>query len=99
MMTSTRWLPEEGTTVSLEDFIKLEASLRRPWCTGASVSEIIAYYQAENEPTGADRAPQGTADLRFPNTRVVAHWDLNHAESGQRAFQDHLHRPAVRSFF
>src|SRR4029077_615861 len=99
MMTSTRWLPEEGTTVSLEDSIKLEASLRRPWCTRASVPEIIAYYQAENEPTGADRSLQRTADLRFPNTRIVAHGDFNHAESGQRAFQDHLHCPAVRGFF
>src|SRR5438094_8172816 len=61
--------------------------------------EIIAHYQAENEPTGADRALQRTADLRFSDTRVVAHRDFNHAEASERAFQDHLNRPAVSVFF
>ncbi len=36
---------------------------RWPWCPGSSVAEIVAHYQAENEPAGADRALQRTADL------------------------------------
>src|SRR5437868_11464081 len=61
--------------------------------------EIIAHYQAENEPSGADRALQRTADLRFSDTRVVAHRDFNHAESSQGAFEDHLNRPAIGGLF
>ena len=47
----------------------------------------------------ADRALQRTADLRFSNTRVVAHRDFNHAESSQHAFKDHLNRPAIGGLF
>src|SRR5882724_3405244 len=61
--------------------------------------EIIAHYQAENEPSGADRALQRTADLRFSDTRVVAHRNFNHAESSQGAFEDHLNCPAIGGFF
>src|ERR1700730_7679112 len=57
-----------------------------PWCPGSSVPEIIAHYQAENEPSGADRALQRTADLRFSDTRVAADRDFNHAVPGQGAF-------------
>src|SRR2546423_12260962 len=73
--------------------------LRWPCCPSSSVPEIIAHNQAENEPSGADRALQRTADLRFSDTRVVAHRDFNHAESSQRAFKDHLNRPAIGGFF
>ena len=66
---------------------------------GTSTPEIIAHDQAENEPGGADRALQRTADLRFTDTRVVADRDFNHAISSQRAFQDHLNRPAVGRLF
>src|SRR5882724_6844454 len=72
---------------------------RSPWCPSSSVSEIIAHYQAENEPGGAERALQRTADLRLSDTRVVAHRDFNHSESGQGAFEDHLHRPAIGGRF
>src|ERR1700731_1637280 len=68
-------------------------------CPGSSLPEIIAHYQAENEPGGADRAFQRTADLRFSDTRVVAHRNFNHAESGQGAFEDHLNRPAIGGLF
>ena len=61
--------------------------------------EIISHYQAENEPGSADRALQCTADLRFSDTRVVAHRDFNHAESSQGAFEDHLNRPAIGGLF
>ena len=61
--------------------------------------EIIAHYQAENEPSGADRALQRTADLRFSDTRVVADRDFNHAESSEGAFEDHLNRPAIGGLF
>jgi hypothetical protein len=60
--------------------------LRWPWCSGPSPSEIIAHDQAENEPTRAERALQRTADLRFSDTRIVAHRNFNYAESGQGAF-------------
>src|SRR5207245_6400955 len=69
------------------------------WHSGSSMPEIIAHYQAENEPSGADRALQRTADLRFSDTRVVAHRDFNHAESSQGAFEDHLNRPAIGGLF
>ena len=61
--------------------------------------EIIAQNQAENEPSRADRAFQRTANLRFSDTRVVAHRDFNYAESGKGAFEDHLNRPAIRGLF
>jgi len=61
--------------------------------------KIIAHYQAENEPGGADRALQRTADLRFSDTRVVAHRDFKHAESSQGPFEDHLNRPTVGGLF
>src|SRR6266571_3907157 len=67
--------------------------------SGPSTSEIIAHYQAEDEPSGADRALQRTADLRFSDTRVVAHRDFNHAESSEGAFEDHLNRPAIGGLF
>src|SRR5947209_10045787 len=73
--------------------------LRWPCCPSSSVPEIIAHYQAENEPGGADRALQRTADLRFSDTRVVAHRNFNHAESGEGAFEDHLNRPAIGGLF
>jgi hypothetical protein len=63
------------------------------------VPEIIAHYQAENEPTGPDRALQRTADLRFSDTRVVAYRNFNNAESSQGAFEDHLNRPTIGGFF
>ena len=63
------------------------------------MAEIIAHDQAENEPTGADRALQRTADLRFSDTWVVAHGYFNHAESSQSAFEDHLNRPAIGGLF
>ncbi len=65
----------------------------------SSTPEIIAHYQAENEPTGADRALQRAADLRFSDTRVVAHRNFNHAVSSQSAFEDHLNRPAIGRLF
>ena len=99
-MTSTRALPDERTPVTLEDFIKtFDADLRWPLCPGSAVPEIIAHYQAENEPGGADRALQRSADLRLSDTRVVTHRDFNNAESGQGAFQDHLNRPAIGGLF
>ena len=72
---------------------------RCTWCPGSSVPEIIAHDQAENEPGGADRALQRAADLRFSDTRVVAHRNFNHAESSEGAFEDHLNRPAIGGFF
>src|SRR5207253_5054937 len=69
------------------------------WHSGSSMPEIIAHDQAENEPSGADRALQRTADLRFSDTRVVAHRNLNHAESSEGAFEDHLNRPAIGGLF
>src|SRR2546429_9216708 len=75
------------------------ADLRWPRCPSSSVPEIIAHYQAENEPSGADRALQRTADLRFSDTRVVAHRDFNHAACSEGAFEDHLNRPAIGGLF
>src|SRR5207248_10588463 len=54
---------------------------------------------AQDEPSSPNRALQRTADLRFSDTRVVAHWDFNHAETSQRAFEDHLNRPPIGGFF
>src|SRR5262249_45835558 len=99
MMTSTRSVPDERTSVSPEDFIDFDADLQGPWCCDSSPPEIIAQYQAENEPRGAERALQRAADLRCSDTRMVAHRDLDHAKSGQAAFEDHLNRPAVSGFF
>src|SRR5438132_7535170 len=73
--------------------------LYHPEHSGPSTPEIIAHYQAENEPSGADRALQRTADLRSSDTRVVAHRDFNQAESSQGAFEDHLNRPAIGGLF
>jgi hypothetical protein len=64
----------------------VDADLRWPWLSGSAVPEIIAHYQAENEPSGAERTLQRTADLRFSDARVVADRDFNHAESGEGAF-------------
>ena len=75
------------------------ADLHRSWRRGSSMPEIIAHDQAENEPTGADRALQRTADFRFSDTRIVANRNFNHAESSERAFEDHLDRPAIGSLF
>src|SRR5256885_12797294 len=100
MITSTRSLPDERAIVSLADFIKFfDADLRWPSSPGSSMPEIIADYQADNGPTGAAGALQRTADLRFSNTRVVAHRDLNHTESSQSAFKNHLNRPAISGLF
>src|SRR5579859_2463098 len=99
MITSTRSLPDERITLSPEGSIDFEADLRRPRCSGRSTSEIITHDKAENEPSGAYRALQRTADLRFSDTRVIAHRDFNHAEARQGAFQDHLNGPAICGLF
>src|SRR5262245_11179217 len=99
MMTSTRSLPDERTAASLDDFMKLDAGLGWPKCSGSSVPEVIAHYQAKNEPGRADRALECTADLRFPDARVVAHRHFDHAESPQGAFENHLDRPAIGGLF
>ena len=58
--------------------------------------KIIAHYQGEDEPRRSDCAPQRTANLRFPDAGIIAHWHLNDAESRERTFQNYLNRPAVR---
>src|SRR5712692_7877827 len=93
---ATSRLPKPRLLVAV---VCCELDLRRPWPPASSMPKIIAHYQTENEPSGADRALQRTADLRFSDTRVVAHRDFNHAESGQGAFEDHLYRPAIGGLF
>src|SRR5271167_4179299 len=70
--------------------------LRWPRHSGPSMPKIIAHYQREDEPRRSHCAPQRTANLRFPNARIVAHWHLNDAESPERTFQNYFNRPAVR---
>src|SRR5262249_15547542 len=95
MITSTR-----SRLVSLEDFIKLWAqNLRGFWCPGSSAPKIIPHDQAEDEPTRAERTLQRTADLRFPDTRIIARRDFNDAESRQGTFEDHLNCPAIGGLF
>src|SRR5262249_17865825 len=87
-------------SVSLAHFIKLWAkNLRGFWCPGSSAPKIIPHDQAEDEPTRAERTLQRTADLRFPDTRIIAHWDFNDAESRQHTFEDHLNCPAIGGLF
>src|SRR5579871_228323 len=68
-------------------------------CSGrpASPPEIILHDQAENEPRRSHCPLQRAADLGFSDAWVVAYRDFNHAVSSQGAFEDHLHRPAIRS--
>src|SRR6266496_2553628 len=61
--------------------------------------KIIAHDQADNEPSGADRALHGSADLRSSDTRIVAHRHFHYPESGEGAFEDHLNRPAIGGLF
>src|SRR6266404_5780606 len=72
---------------------------RWPYCPNSSAPKIIAHNQTKNEPTGADRAFQRTADLRFSDAWVVAQRNFNHAVSSQRAFENHLNRPAIGGLF
>ena len=58
--------------------------------------KIIAHYQGKDEPCRSDCAPQRTANLRFPNARIIAHRHLDDAESTERTFQNYFDRPAVR---
>src|SRR5579859_6241589 len=58
--------------------------------------KIIARYQGEDKPPRSDRAPQRTADLRFPNSGIITHWHFNDAESRERTFENYFNRPAVR---
>src|SRR5581483_969737 len=96
MITNTQSLLD---CISGEDFIKNCADLAWRCSGGSCVPEIIAHYQAEDEPPGTDRPLQRTADLRLSDTRVIAHWDFNHAEASQSTFQDHFNRPAVGILF
>src|SRR5579862_4411788 len=86
-------------SVSPADFTKIDIGLVWPRFPRTAMPKIISHDQAENEPTGSDRALQDATDLRLSDTRIVADWDFNHAVSSQRAFQDHFHRPAIRRFF
>ena len=61
--------------------------------------KIIAHYQREDEPRGSDCASQHTANLGFPNARMVAHRHLNDAEPGKRTLENHFNRPAISGFF
>src|SRR5213076_1487933 len=54
---------------------------RDGWC-----AEAMLHDTTEDPPRCAERAADGTADLRAAEPRVVAHWDLD----------DHLDWPAVR---
>src|ERR1700733_7856527 len=63
------------------------------------MAKIISRDQAEDEPRGADRALERAADLRFSDTRIIAHRDFNHGESSQGAFEDTLNRPAIGGLF
>src|SRR6185437_14451793 len=66
---------------------------------GSSAAEIVACYQAQNEPAGAECALQRSADLRFSDARVVAHRDFNYRISAESAFEDHFNRPAISGLF
>ena len=65
--------------------------------SGPSMPKIIAHYQGEDEPRRSDRALQRTADLRFPNSRIIAHRHLYDAES-PRAYLLELFQPPSRMF-
>src|SRR5262249_9264365 len=65
----------------------------------ASRGEFVARDQAEYEPACTHGSLHRSTDFRFPNPRMVAHRNFYHSISGQRAFEDHLYRPAVRRFF
>src|SRR3954463_1537153 len=94
MITSTRSLADDRTTVSVEFFI-FDVNSRWPWSPDFSAPEIIAHNQAENAPTSTERTLQRAADFRFSDTRVVAHRDFDDAKSSQSAFEDHLNCPAI----
>ena len=81
MITSTRSLFRAGTPVWVGDFIEYRRQLRRPLGSRLPLSKIIPCHQAENEPGSTDRPFERAADLRFSDTRIVAHRDFNHAES------------------
>src|SRR6478752_5781873 len=68
---------------------------RSPWHPRPSMPKIITHDQGKDEPRRSGGAPQRTADLRFPNSRIIAYWHLNDAESPERTFQDYFDRPAV----
>src|SRR5215831_7666610 len=69
--------------------------LGRFCCACLSTTKIIAHDAAQNEPRSSQRALDRTADFRFPDARMIAHGNLNDAESGQGALQIHLDRPSV----
>ena len=71
----------------------------RPRHAGASRSKIINYDAAENEPCRSNRASHRTADLRFPDARIIADRHLDNPESTQSALQDHFNGPAVGGLF
>src|SRR5579872_2543623 len=99
MTPSTRSLLDERNVGSFDVFMGFDPGLHWPCFPHPSPSETIAHDQAENEPTGSGRAFQRAADFRLSDTRIIAHRDFNHAVSIQRAFQDHLNRPAIGSLF
>src|SRR5690349_18015647 len=68
---------------------------RWPWPSGPSMPKIMPHYQGEDAPRRSDGASQRTANLRFPNARIIAHRYLNDAEPAERTFQYYFHRPAV----
>src|SRR5215831_13871534 len=67
----------------------------RPQCSRPSTMKVVAHNPAKDEPCRSHRALHRTADLRFPDARVIAHRDLDDATSRARALQEHLHRPPV----
>src|SRR5215467_12325903 len=62
-------------------------------------SKIIAQDTGQDEPGSPDRALDRAADLGLSDPRIVADRDFHDAKSGDRPFQDHFDRPAIRSFF
>ncbi len=58
--------------------------------------KIITHDQGEDEPRGSHSASQCTADLRFPDARIVAYRHFDDAESRERTFNNYFNSPAVR---
>src|SRR6267142_7207909 len=102
MTTSLRPLLREYGEFSLEDSIGNHVpgvhanDSSWPWHSGPSTPKIISHDQGEDEPCRSQSPPQRTANLRFPNARIITHRHLNDTESRERPFQNYFNRPAIR---
>src|SRR5215472_3293143 len=72
---------------------------RRPRHAGPSTAEIIQRDPAEDEPRRSEGFSERTADFRFPDAWMIAHRNLDDAETLDRPPENQFNGPTVRCFF